>query len=167
MNRDDNHPWLNSKPPKSAGDIRAILKSIHNANDPKPVGPYAKGLPKDELLALRSSLQQVQPIRHVQENEIRDSNYYRRLLLDKSAVAGGFTGGLLGVNLGIAIPIIVGWIALLPLSITIGLIVGCLSGIVTAQLRVIRRRVDLFGYVAHRFWILDIGTLVRQPTSVR
>ena len=44
------------KPPKSAGAIQSVLKSVHNAQDrPPPVGPLAGGLDPDTYLAVTSS----------------------------------------------------------------------------------------------------------------
>ncbi len=155
MNHDDDHSYRNGGWTKSGDEIRALLTSIHEANRPHPSGLFAERVPGRDSQGPRPIAQSMA------RKPNRDSRYYRRLLLAKSAIAGGFIGSLLGANLGKALPVISGAGHFVLSSILLWITIGCLAGIVIAQSRVIERRVDLFGDVACSFWRIRFGKPAR------
>ena len=141
-------------PAKSAAEIRAVLRSIHDRNEPKPAGPYVDGLPTAErkavhLIARRIlvSVRQHAQVRMQPKHAIHDAEYYRRLLQFCSTRVGAVAGALLGANFSFVVSMIVGSIALLPLWTVVGAGLGCVFGISVARSIVFQRRADLFGQV--------------------
>ena len=138
----DDRSTFEGKPPKSPSLIRSLLKSIHEANDPRPSGPYTKGLPKAELNAMQLLRYSANPI--AAQPIIHEPKNYCHVLVNRATIVGGFTGGLLGVNIGFLISIVFTVVASIPISILIGLFVGAACGVMVAQDHVVRLRPDLF-----------------------
>src|SRR5688500_7681399 len=122
------------KPPKSAEQIRRILESVHTGNSPNLPGKYARGLTEDERRKLFTPPQRVK--RRVRRPKVhvpaaaRSPAYYRELLLRRGGLAGEIVGLILGLNFGVAVPIMIGsppWFALMPITMSlIGWSVGAL-----------------------------------------
>lgn len=137
---------FDGKPPKSAAEIRRVLHAIRARSNPQLPGPYLGGLPAEEIVA-------VQIAAHVSIRRRpaaaalplpRDSAFYRRLLLTTITNAGGICGGLLGANLGLALPIMLGNVAAIPLATSWGMLIGCTLGGFVARETLFRKRIDLF-----------------------
>lgn len=144
MHENDHGRSFEGQPAKSADDIRRLLTFIHQANPPRSAGPYAAGLPDAERNAITEVSRLRQPESRQRKRQVRNRAYYRNLLLAKSTFIGGFSGGLLGFNIGVAAPIMAGWQVVIPLTAALGLLLGSATGIAMVRSNVVRRRADLF-----------------------
>ena len=143
------HDEFSGKPPKSSAHIRRILKSIHNANETPHPGPYIRGFPPlERKLVAASAIRQTPATRprliHA-DSRPRTAAYYRELLMRRGGFAGGFVGLLQCLNVGLALPIILGNLWLFAFAPFVASLCGCAVGLSTARVTIVERRRDLFG----------------------
>ncbi len=114
--------------PKSSSEIRRLLNSIHDAN--QPIEPAPRKTPMKKF---------------AQKPTLLSREDTQRLLMKESGIAGAFMGFLLGLNLGLVIPIVTNSVwsfAFAPLSLAL---LGSIAGFTFARNHVVNRCCGLFG----------------------
>jgi hypothetical protein len=103
---------FHGKASRSAAELRPILKSIHNASNPQEPGPYTDGLPTCERKRLIAAAQRSAAETRWGIAACGGPQYLAadsgELLMRHAEFTGGFIGLLLGLNVGLAVPIMTG-----------------------------------------------------------
>ncbi len=114
--------------------IRNILKSIRRANEVRHAV-----LPKRAKVAAPHLIDPFHT-----DPRPRSRSYYRGLLLLKGGFAGGCVGASLGLNVGVALPIILGQLWMLAVAPILFALCGWTYGVSLARVRIAQSRADLF-----------------------